>query len=714
MDNGLPSARNSLFLIADKDRKEPEVSPQAIRAKTRAAPNLALYDDRDLPHPVLAHVIKLAQQAYSAYNDQRSAMQERWDLADDMYWMEQKEHRMPELTLAKVSSSIFHQATRRLTDGAYVATYSDPDGMPVKFMPQINVFEPSDSKQRKALIAQGLNRVALQSMRKTHFREKAYKSYYRIYKYANHIAYVPYDFQIEKRKRWQTIDPNEVVAGGEAPIFRHKLTGEESLMPHEPVAHEVEYDQIIKDEVGFYPLNIEDCWLDDRIEDLNRQTVFLQRSDITRPEIWAEARAGKFQNVRFITDLQQFQLYGNDQQIYNERKQNAEKITTDSIYSEVYERWKCWMLLPRIKVTQNKKGDVTDLKWDQNGEERRYLVEGIGNLNDKMVTVRFCESPYWSNGIPYIDAHSHNDDSGFYVRGMTEILDDNMLQEQVAKGQLMDNRTLMNRRPLIRMMGRVKNKDCKIGFNTVFDVSERGALEQMQMTDLTGNIKATLDYLRDDSEKLAQTPKFFLGEAAGSRTSATEFSSLRDQGSAPAMNDIAVLNMQLAGGYFRKIKEYAPQFLDKNVFVEDATGQPVEISPDEFEMDMMIQEVSVQSFDNRQTTRQIFINMVSGVLNSPMFAGIANPVGVFEKLFSMFPEITPNPEELLIKNDVTKQLLIEYQQQKAAEQKAAVNPGQGGAQPQQGEPPNPFVQALTAGRAEAQPIQAAMGAAGGV
>lgn len=705
---------NDLFLTGE-DREPVQPSMAAKKHIIRAPLNLAIYDDQGNPHQVLEHVIKLANNFQSTFQNQWTALQEKWRRADNLYWMAQKESDMPELTLAKVSASVFYRIVRRLADGGYNATFTDE--MPVKFKPDIGIFDDPDTKQKKAVVAEALNRWGEYCMKKTDLKTKAKKSWNWVYKYGNHIAYVPYDFEIERSKRYVEYNPNQTAQASDGtPVFQHSGTGQFSANPHPTETHEVEYDKITKDEVGYYPLSPDQCYFDNRISDLDRQTCFIHRSDITRPEIWSKAKAGIFTNVDKITKLQQFQQYDWEQYPLNQRITDSDKTTTDTQSSELYGHYRVWILLPKIEVKTNKKGEVTDMTWGQNVEDRRYVLDMIGKLGDaSAVCVRFSESPYWSNGIPYVDAHSHEDDSGWWSRGLMELLNDNVLQEQVAKGQLMDNSTLLNRRPIVRVIGRCRTKDMTIGVNKVFDVTSKDALEFIQIPDQTQNLNNRIEFIKKDSEDLGLTPGFMLGEGVGGRASATEFATIRDQSSASALGDVKGINMQLNGGYMKKLKEYAPQFLDKDMVIQMAGQNLGEqytmiVKPDDFNMDLVIDEIAVQEFENKATMRQILLNMVQ-LVASPAFAPFINIAGFLERVFMTFSNVFPNPDEILNKDPMVQELMKQWLLQAPPEAKDA--PG-AGMPPGQGQPPNLFgmpnaPQGLQfSGVAEGQPMAANM------
>jgi hypothetical protein len=699
--------QSSTFLTDTSDRKEVKPSQTAIKAIARAPLNMAIYKD-DQPHPVLAHVLLLANAARSTYFNQWNALLEKWKKADEMYWMKQKESRMPEMTRAKVSASVFHRVVRRLADGAYLASWSED--MPVKFFPDISVFDDPATKTDKATIAEGLNRVALQYMKKNGMKMASKKSFLNVYKYGNHIVHTPWEYKVEKRKSYQEVNVNEsALASDGTPVFRHNRTGDVSMQPHAPEMYEVEKEEVVADWVGYRPLNIDQFLLDNRIDCLDRQTFFFMRDDMTRDDIFSQARVGMFKNVERISEAQKFDPNNPYNQAELTRITDAGKTINDTMQSEMYERWQVWMLLPKIEYKTNKKGEVTDMEWDQNAEPCRYVMDVIGSPNGNCVVTRFSESPYWGKGIPFIDAHSHEDDSGWYHRGLQELLEDNMLQEQVAKGQLMDNRTLLNFRPLIRQVGRVKNKDMRITHNTVFDVTSPDALKWMDIPDFTANLNNSLEYLSKDSESVAQTPPFMIGEALGGRTSATEFASIRDQSSAPALNDIKNLNLQLFGGWMKKVKEYVPQFLDKDVAIQIAGQKGAEmiaiIHPDEFKVDLSVDEFAVQEFQNKSTMQQIMINLAQILGANPLFAASIVPQGFLERFFQQFNSIFPNPEEIIRKDP---EMIAMIQQWISQQPVQGGGQAQGGGQPQLqmggGMPPPQM-----AGQTEANPMNAVMG-----
>lgn len=646
------------FLTTDgKRRKSIEISPIASPAKAKARPNLAIYVD-DQIHPVLQGIIQRAERTQSAYDTQRDDYIGLWEQIDNAYWMAQKESRLPQMTLAKVSASVLYRTNRRLANGANLATF--PGGfkkIPIQFTPKQNVFDDTESRQIAALKAQALNSLALEHMERAGVESKRSSAYHNVYKYHNAIFYVPWEYEIEKRKRWTEYDPNETLETEDGVSFVHKDTGEvqPQRFPNELV--EEEYDYVCKDGMGFYPRPLRDIWLDRDIDDLNRQTAFFDRSDMVRSEIWKEARSGRYQNTEKINKTHEYGFYDKESQVENQEKQDAGESAFHATETERYERWRCWLMLPKLKY-KVKNGTVTDLEFDQNAEPCRYLLEMVGKLGKGAIPVRFCESPYWGHGIPYISAHSHDDDVGFYHRGLYNLLEDNITQEQIAKGQYIDNKTLQNLKPLKRLKGRCFTTDMRIVPNKVFDVASTDALTEFDIKDNTSTFVQVLAYLENDSEKLANTPKFMLGEAMGSRTSATEFAQVRDSGSAPALNDIKTLNTQIWGGFMCKLKEYIPQFQEKPV----KSGN-YEITPDEFQdVDLILEEVATTEFENRQMGQQIIINLAQ-VMQGPIFQGIVNPAGFLQILCSQFPSIFTNPEMLLLKNDMTRQLLLEFRNQ---------------------------------------------------
>jgi hypothetical protein len=250
----------------------------------------------------------------------------------------------------------------------------------------------------------------------------------------------------------------------------------------------------------------------------------------------------------------------------------------------------------------------------------------------------------------------------------------------------------------------------RITHNTVFDVSSIDALQEMQVSDLTANLNNTLQYLSHDSESIGQVPPFALGEALGGRTSATEFAAIRDQSSAPMMNDIKNLNLQLFGGWMKKVKEYVPQFLDKDVAVEIAGDQGARmlalIKPDEFKAELSVEEYAVQEFQNKSTMQQIMINLAQIVAANPIFASAIVPQGFLERFFQQFNSVFPNPEEIIRKDEDMINMIRQWISQNPIPGQTGPATGQPGANaPQLGNTPQ------LAGPMGAQPMNAVMGAA---
>lgn len=663
-----PLPQKNLYLqqgVPGDERKPVELLESGVKAIAKSQPNLAIYDKDGQPHEVLKAIMDLAQNAKYTFEYGRTAMyNEKWKQMDNFYWMEEKQSRLPELTRAKVCGSSYYRVVRRLQDGAFIATFGTDD-LPVKFEPLIDPKDASDIKEIKAIKAQAVNKCAADYFQKERIKQdptKAKRAYHQLFKYGNVIIYTPWLYETGKRYTYEDENVNEPFVEQDGRVrHRHGKTGEISDSPFPPESKVVEKEVIVKDSVGFFPLPITNVWLDDRIEDINRQTYLLWRSDITRAEIFAQAQNGNFKNVEWINEQHKWQLFGYDSYMENDLRNDAHKDSTQSLASEIYERWQCWMMLPKIEVKLNKKGEAVDLVWDQNAEPRRYLLEVVGSINQPCVAVNFRESPYWSNNVPFIMAHSHDDVSMAYHRGIFELLQDNMTQESVAKGQLMDNRTLMNYRPMTWLKGRVMAKNGNITHNTVFHVTSQDAIRQLDISDITGTIHTSLDYLRDESESIGQTPKFMMGEAAGSRTSATEIASIRDMSTSPTLADNKSINMQIFGGYMQKILEYLPQFEEDQVALA-LEGQEMLVDTGKIEQsDVILKEVAIQEYDNKITQRQLLLNLAQTFAGNPMFQGIINPAGFFCVLMAKYPELIDNPESLLIKSPQVQQALLEWQ-----------------------------------------------------
>jgi hypothetical protein len=131
---------------------------------------------------------------------------------------------------------------------------------------------------------------------------------------------------------------------------------------------------------------------------------------------------------------------------------------------------------------------------------------------------------------------------------------------------------------------------------------------------------------------------------------------------------------------------------------------------------MMLEEVSVQEFENKATVRQILLNLTQ-VVFSPALAPFTNPVAFLTRVYKAFSSVFPNPEEILNKDQNVQKLMQDYLAQAAAD---APQAGQGqlqGIQPGglgEGARPNPIGASMLAGPLEARPTAGVGGQGRGI
>jgi hypothetical protein len=124
----------------------------------------------------------------------------------------------------------------------------------------------------------------------------------------------------------------------------------------------------------------------------------------------------------------------------------------------------------------------------------------------------------------------------------------------------------------------------------------------------------------------------------------------------------------------QKILEYLPQFEEDQIHVA-LEGEEYLVEAQKIEeTDVMLREVAIQEYDNKISSRQIINNLIQVLTGNPMFQGMLNPAAFLVRLFSLYPEISTNPEELLIKNPVVQKLLLEWQANSMRDEKTKMMP----------------------------------------
>lgn len=205
----------------------------------------------------------------------------------------------------------------------------------------------------------------------------------------------------------------------------------------------------------------------------------------------------------------------------------------------------------------------------------RYIMEVFGNsLNTGEVTIiRLQKNFYPHDSLPiYGSAHMPSVDEGAYPSAIGDILECHYIQITKALGQFLDNKDLQNDPPAKVQTGSpAKNKNLnkpggRISVNSMKDYEKDTIIDGTQTT------PAFLQMVRGQAQTSSKATNAILGEALGSRTSATEASNVFQTAMSGATTDINLFNFDISGGYAQRCWEYGGLWVDPDILAS-ITGQ---------------------------------------------------------------------------------------------------------------------------------------------
>lgn len=275
--------------------------------------------------------------------------------------------------------------------------------------------------------------------------------------------------------------------------------------------------------------DLADCWFDAMIDDFRDQQCLPLRYKPTMYQIQMDKKHGHFINVDNISKKH---LYNQESpaEERGDRHDNADDGDDMNDETGEFDGWNVWMRCPIDRTTG---------KWDaKNVEARWHIATFIGNIQDMAdpVCVRLNPNPYADGDeddeIPLILEHSHRDDKGAYHAGFKEVIDPKYHEIKTTSDQWFDAKNLQANAPYLVEYGALVNRDNKFGprRKIVVQPGMMKSVERMQVEVNTNDMLAFLQWLKQDLRDDTFTQKPFMGEALGSRTSASEARHAIEQG----------------------------------------------------------------------------------------------------------------------------------------------------------------------------------------
>ena len=428
------------------------------------------------------------------------------DMADRMYRMALRRDTssaQTENTLSNVTSSVYLRAIRTVTAGESSIFFST-DELPAEYNAEVNTTEYTAAQG--AMIAEQQNMLA-EFTSDEDKRVQTYKELlWRLNKYGNYMAWEEWD-RVEEPRTERVV----------------KATDAEG----NPTAYD--FDTVVrrvKDCPSFHIGDPKDFWFDSYIPEMNDQRCIVHKFQITYEQLVADQAAGKIMNVEKLSTAGLYEGEG-DSDVLEDRLTNAGESDTVA-RNGLFVGYHIWGVIPVKEFKRKGKG-----KWDEKQLATRYWTTYIGELSSAgSVCVRFRKNPRHDMKVPYKFMHSHRDDKGAYHDGFAAMTKSLYWQAVTNKNQAIDNVTLINQAAWV-LEGTMRTKMGRTRANKLFKIDRGSTLTQMDVRDATPGTMAMNDIIEKDIEQTTGADKPILGEALGSRTSATEAKQVFDQASMP-------------------------------------------------------------------------------------------------------------------------------------------------------------------------------------
>ncbi len=275
----------------------------------------------------------------------------------------------------------------------------------------------------------------------------------------------------------------------------------------------------------FKAYQMEDCWFDAMIDDVNQQQCIIVRSYPTLGDAAILQGQGEYINVENFGKDQYYQSES-PSDVRSERQTNAGEDDDTGEATGNLDRYDVWLKAPID----------ADGKWDPKGTLPEWHWFTIfGNLeNNSLVCTRINPNPYDDDEhpTPYYLAHIMPDDKGAFHMGWDSVIAPLYQEMKTTTDQWFYNKNLINAAPWLIEEGAI------ISSNLDFDPRKpiymrRGKMDRAKRLEIKSNTGDMLEFLRWLGQQLMErtfTTKPFQGVEMGSRTSASEFSTAFDQG----------------------------------------------------------------------------------------------------------------------------------------------------------------------------------------
>lgn len=612
------------FFPDEKAAPKPKKQPKYRRSEENWADNEEL----------VKKAMQFASNCYNVYQSQPERshfVDETAKKADRMARCSQRRDtadRQYQDTQSNVSSTMVIRRLNVLTSIENDLYFPQNGDMPMGYSPYNGSDEYTEEEGRA--IADSHNLLLEYYFEVDDMQKKIEDSVFFLNKYGQQAYAIEWDYRSEMRRKREP-------TGREEPDFNIE-TGEE--IPGKPKGFRItEREFVIANNPTLRTIDTDNFYFDARIDDMQMQSAILERSFDTLSDAAAMQRTGAYMNVG---KLMSNQLYTGDRendQMVN-RQDNADEDSSEDDQSTLLERWDCWLRLPINE----------DGEWDEEGTYPTWhWATFYGNLSGTSVCTRLIRNPYFHNKNPYNWVHSHRDDKGAFHMCIADIVESLYEEHTTCINQYFDNKTLINKTPFLVRKGNAYSTDMTAGKNKVIYVKDMDGIKEMPVKDTTQTTSVAIDRIERELDKALGTEASILGQAFGSRTSASEAQTANANALKPLLDKARYQGNQLFPWIAEMCMELSRQYSDPNMTISVLRGtEPVEIKPAELWGSLKTKLTAIDKFEDDVTRRaeqnnffQVWLPILQGIVGQKGLAQLARDVMKDRKITDDVDSIFP-------------------------------------------------------------------------
>lgn len=524
-------------------------------------------------------------------------------------------------TLSNVASTSFYDSLRVITAGQNGMIFYGTE-MPVKYEPRLRSqdFENDNEAER---VCKEQNALLLYTRDEGRWDETDKLSNYFGNKYGQEIQSITWDYRT--RENAERI-PTGFDANGKTTSF--KWEKKQRVVADFPIVERVGLDSI---------------WFDMQIDSdpapglnaMQKQHCIIRQVPNKLEYFRQKEIDGEYLNTEKIGDAQKMGPGSNNGEEVKEERQDNAAEETDTRETGDIDGFYVWVRLP----IEKKNGKYT---WNAKITPHWFECVWSGKLKGgDVICHQLRENPYAHGENPYNLEHSHIDDKGAIHMGYASIGECLYEVDKTAIDEMIDNKTLRTKAPLILEQGNVIGKNFKFrGSNQGFWCKAGTGATAYRMLNIPDTTMTTLPFIAEIQRrwnKTMGTDSTIAGGDIRGRASATQAQNTLEQAMKPAIEDAKYRAAQRYHWQARIVAALWRQFGDpERIIAVTYENQILEINPTTLYGDFKTRIVSVGQFEADLAQQQTQNDFIARVIANPNVAALMGQKGLREFFIDTF------------------------------------------------------------------------------